>query len=423
MEVKAAATDSPFDVKASVASPEPIVPIEVSVVIPCLNEAQTIAMCIRKALQSFAALGVRGEVIIADNGSVDDSVNIAEGLGARVVRESKKGYGAALSRGINAARGEIVVMGDADDSYDWSAIAPFIEKMREGFDLVMGNRFQGGIEQGAMPLLHRYLGNPVLSWIGRVAFQTNVGDFHCGMRAFTKTAFRRMCLSSSGMEFATEMVASSACQGLRIGEIPTKLYLDKRNRPPHLRSFRDGWRHLRFILTYAPDYLYLIPGFTLLAAGLLLQGLLIQGPARVFSFPLGIHFLALGSLLTLVGFNILNMGVLAKALMAHRYVGLVSRTTQWIRFRFNLEAGLIVGVFLVLLGIGIDVGIAVEWIRTWGGPMEQTVHLAFAATTTLVLGVNVIFSSFLLHTILLVNSESKWVGSFSESCVDGISQK
>ena len=384
--------------------------VEVSAVIPCLNEARTIGICIQKALSSFSALGIRGEVVVVDNGSSDDSVNIAKCLGGRVVHESTKGYGAALTRGIREARGSIVIMGDADDSYDWSAIGPFISKIGEGYDLVMGNRFRGGIMVGAMPALHRYLGNPVLSWIGRRAFHTRVGDFHCGMRAFTKNAFLRMGTASTGMEFATEMVASAACLGLKISEIPIKLYPDKRGRPPHLRSFRDGWRHLRFILTYAPDYLYLTPGLTLFFAGVILQYLLIGGPTRVGGIPMGPNTLALGSMLTLIGFNIVNLGVLAKALMVHRYAGLNTRLFTWIRRHFTLEAGLISGSALALLGIGIDLSTAIRWLGTLYGPIPQTAHLSVVATTMLVLGVNLMFNSFLLHMIIIVSGDSRSVG-------------
>jgi glycosyltransferase involved in cell wall biosynthesis len=383
--------------------------LEVTAVIPCLNEAGTVGICVTKALNAFAALGVRGEVVVVDNGSSDDTVNVAESAGARVVREPRKGYGAALSRGMQEARGEIVIMADADDSYDWSAVGPFIAKIREGHDLVMGNRFRGGIMPGAMPPLHRYLGNPVLSWIARVAFRIDIGDFHCGMRALTKSAFHRLGLTSRGMEFATEMVANAACLGMSVAEIPTKLYPDKRNRAPHLRSFRDGWRHLRFILTYAPDYLYLAPGFALLAAGLFLQVLLVRGPVSIGGFYVGIHFLALGSMLTLVGFNVINLGVLAKTLMAQRYATLESRIVQWARDRFRLEWGLVTGGVLALAGLAVDGAIAIEWLSTQG-PMERTVHTAFVATTALVVGLNMIFTSFLLYMILLVNAESRWVG-------------
>jgi len=385
--------------------------IVVSAVIPCLNEEQTLGVCIQKAFRGFTELGVRGEVVVADNGSTDRSVELARSLGARVVNERRKGYGAALLRGIAEARGEIIVMADADDSYDWTAIAPFIRKIREGYDLVMGNRFRGGIMAGAMPKLHRYLGNPVLSLIGRIAFRTEIGDFHCGMRAFTRAAFERMQLQTNGMEFATEMVANAAHQGLRIAEIPIVLYPDKRNRPPHLRSFRDGWRHLRFILTYAPDYLYLVPGAVLLFPGLGLEMLLARGPVSLSGAYLGIHFLALGSLLTLVGFNIINLGVLAKTLMAQRYSGIKSRTVSLIKRRFSLEAGLLTGVALALVGTGIDGAITAKWIATFGAPMESTVHLAFVATTVLVLGLNLICSSFLINMILVNGAGSRQSGS------------
>ncbi|MGQ0834041.1 MAG: glycosyltransferase family 2 protein [Gammaproteobacteria bacterium] len=398
------------DPSAGRPSDDPGWTIEVSAVIPCLNEAETIGICVEKALASFASLGVRGEVVVVDNGSIDESVRIAETSGARVLREPRKGYGAALARGISEAKGEIVVMADGDDSYDWSAIAPFISKIREGHDLVIGNRFRGGIMPGAMPPLHRYLGNPALSWMARIAFRIDIGDFHCGMRAVTRTAFARLGLTSRGMEFATEMVANAACLGLDIAEIPTKLYPDKRGRPPHLRSFRDGWRHLRFILTYAPDYVYLAPGLALLAAGLLLQALLVRGPVVLGGFYVGIHFLALGSMLTLVGFNVLNLGVLAKTLMAQRYSGLRSLIVDWARHRFRLEWGLIAGAALVLAGLLVDIAITIEWLRS-SGPMERTVHVAFVATSALVLGLNLMFTAFLLHMILLVSSESRWVGS------------
>ncbi len=388
----------------SLAKPAAVRPIEVSAVLPCLNEEQTLAICIEKAQRSFAELGVAGEVVVADNGSTDRSVEIAQRLGARVVHEPRKGYGAALLRGITESRGEIIIMADADDSYDWSAIAPFVRKVREGYDLVMGNRFRGGITRGAMPHLHRYLGNPVLSLVARLAFRTNIGDFHCGMRAFTRAAFDRMQLKTTGMEFATEMVANAAHQRLRIAEIPVVLYPDKRNRPPHLRSFRDGWRHLRFILTYAPDYVFLGPGAVMLAVGVGLEILLSRGPVRLGGAYLGIHFLALGSLLALVGFNIINLGVLAKTLMAQRYSGLQSRTVSLVRRGFTLEAGLLSGLALTVLGAGVDTVIAAKWVSTAGGPMDSTVHLAFVATTALVLGLNLMFSSFLLNMILVEQS-------------------
>ncbi len=375
----------------------------VSAVIPCLNEEQSLAICIEKALRGIAELGVEGEVVVADNGSTDRSVEIARALGARVVQVKARGYGAALLSGISAASGEVIVMADADDSYDWTGLSAFVRKVWDGYDLVIGNRFAGGIMPGAMPKLHRYLGNPVLSFLARIAFRADIGDFHCGMRAFTRSAFARMQLKTSGMEFATEMIASAAHQRLRIAEIPVVLYPDKRNRPPHLRSFRDGWRHLRFILTYAPDYLYFAPGALLLGLGIVLDALLARGPVVLGGLYLGIHFLALGCLVTLVGFNIINLGVLAKTLMAQRYTGIRSRTVRLVKGRFSLEAGILTGVALTVLGAATDAFIAAKWIATYGTPMDATVHLAFVATTAIVLGLNLIFSSFLLNMILEEN--------------------
>jgi len=381
-------------------TPEPARAVAVSAVIPCLNEEDALAICIQKAMRSFAELGVEGEVVVADNGSTDRSVQIAQSLGARVVHERRKGYGSALLRGICESRGEIIVMADADDSYDWSAIAPFVRKVREGYDLVMGNRFRGDIRPGAMPKLHRYFGNPILSLIARIAFRTEIGDFHCGMRAFTRGAFERMQMRTTGMEFATEMVASAAHQRLRITEIPVVLHRDKRTRPPHLRSFRDGWRHLRFILTYAPDHLYLIPGAVMLMAGLLLEATLARGPVTIGGLYVGVHFVALGALLALMGFNIINLGVLAKTLMAQRYSGLRSRTVAFVRRRFSLELGLIAGFVLIVAGTATDAAMAAHWVLRYGAPMDSTVHLAFVATTAVVLGVNLLCTSFLLNMIL-----------------------
>ena len=371
----------------------------ISAVIPCLNEERTLPICIEKAQASFRAMGLAGEVVVADNGSSDKSVEVAETHGARVVHVRCKGYGAALQAGIREARGEIIVMADADDSYDWSTIEPFVRKVQEGYDLVMGNRFQGGIMPGAMPRLHRYLGNPVLSTIARIAFRTPIGDFHCGMRAFSREAYEHMKPQTKGMEFATEMIANASYQGLKICEIPTTLHPDKRDRAPHLRSFRDGWRHLRFILTYAPDYLYFVPGALMLAAGLILLAVLAGGPINAVGLHMGIHFVALGAMLALIGFNVLSLGLLAKAVLMLRYSGFQSRTAKWLTQQFTLETGLIAGAFLLAIGVGTDSWILAKWLNSGQGRMETTVHLAFVATTSAVLGLNILFSSFLLSMI------------------------
>lgn len=375
----------------------------VSAVMPCLNEEDTLGLCISKAIRCFRELGIEGQVIVADNGSTDRSVEIAEQLGAKVVHQPVKGYGAALMAGIEAADGEIIVIGDSDDSYDWSNIGPFILRIQEGYDLVMGNRFKGGIEQGAMPPLHRYLGNPVLSLIARVVCRAPVGDFHCGMRAFTKTAYRQMGLMTLGMEFASEMVINAARNGLRITEIPIRLFPDKRSHPPHLRSFRDGWRHLRFMMTYAPDHLFAIPGALMLIFGLALQVILVGGPTRAFGFPLGIHFLALGSLLTLAGYNVLNLGILGKVIVGIKHPKLKSRVASWIIKRFSLERLLLIGGLLALGGVVADFLILSTWVRHIGESLEETVHPAFVASTAIVLGLNVMLSAFLLE--LLLNEE------------------
>lgn len=379
--------------------------VQVSAVMPCLNEAESLGWCIEKVQRCFAALGIAGEIVVADNGSTDGSQAIAERLGARVVREPVRGYGAALMAGFDAASGEIIVMADADGSYDWEAIGPFIAKLREGYDLVLGNRFLGGIRQGAMPALHRYLGNPVLSFLGRSISRAPIGDFHCGMRALTKSAYRSMGLRTPGMEFATEMVVAAAKQGLRIAEVPTVLYPDRRNRAPHLRSFRDGWRHLRFIMTCAPDHLYAVPGALLLAAGIALQALLFAGPATVFGLTLGVHWVALGGLLALVGVNILSLGALAKLTIGQMYPNLRSRTVNWILHRFRLEWGLLAGLALIVVGGAIDVYILARWLGAPGEPLGETVHAAFVATTLVVIGISIVFCAFLFNLFILADRE------------------
>lgn len=385
-------------------STAPLRGIRLTAVMPCLNEERTVGVCIEKALTAFRQMEVLGEVVVADNGSTDQSVEIASRLGARVVHVATKGYGAALTAGIEAARGEYVIMADSDDSYDWLDLAPFVAALDAGNDLVVGNRFLGGIDAHAMPPLHRYLGNPVLSWLARTVHRAPVGDFHCGMRAFRRDAFPRMNIRTSGMEFATEMIVNSAKAGLRIVEVPTRLHRDGRDRPPHLRSFRDGWRHLRFILTYGPNYLYLAPGGALFATGVVMIAALIRGPITIFGQYFGIHFLALACALTLVGFNIINYGVLAKVVGLRRSSESNSRVARWAMSRFSLEGTLIVGAMLMLLGVGCDGWLAFEWLSHRGAPMDSTVHAAFAATLAIVIGVNLSLGAFLLHMLV---SETK----------------
>ena len=373
--------------------------ILVSAVIPCLNEEETLALCVRKAQDAFIQLGIVGEVVVADNGSTDRSVEIAESLGARVVNAPEKGYGAALKAGIEGARGEIVVMGDADDSYDWGCIGDFVGKVQEGHDLVMGNRFRGGIEPGAMPIHHRYLGNPVLSFIARGVSRAPIGDFHCGMRAFTRESYPRMQLQTSGMEFASEMVISAARNGLKIAEIPTKLYPDKRNRPPHLRSWRDGWRHLKFILSYAPDHLLLAPALLMLLPGLLMMALLASGPQTVGGFYMGVHFLALSCLMAMLGWNVLMLWLLGKRVVMRKHPMLAqTRVGAWVA-ALSLEKQLIGGLGLFGLGFVIDGVILLHWLQNMGASMENTVHPAFVATSAMEMGLTLMFNAFILNLL------------------------
>ncbi len=374
--------------------------ILVSAVMPCLNEAETLALCIKKAQNAFKKLGISGEVVIADNGSTDGSIGIAEGLGARVVHQSEKGYGAALQAGIEGARGEIVVMGDADDSYDWESLGDFVGKIQEGHDFVMGNRFQGGIAKGAMPPHHRYFGNPVLSYAARVACAVPIGDFHCGMRAFTKRAYAQMAPRTRGMEFASEMIFNAGRNGLDIAEIPTKLFPDGRTRAPHLRSFRDGWRHLRFILSYAPDHMLLAPGLALFLPGMLLMALLAAGPIRMAGFYLGAHFLALGCMLAMLGFNVLALWLLGKRIVMRKHPRLAqSRIGAFVQ-GLSLEKQLIGGALLFFGGLSVDLVILSRWLGNMGASMESTVHPAFVATSLVEMGLTLVFNALVLNLVV-----------------------
>jgi len=377
------------------AAAEPVV----SAIIPCLNEERTLGICIEKALAAFARRGIRGEVVVGDNGSTDRSVAIAEALGARVVHQPVKGYGAAISAAAGAARGRYLIMADADDSYDWSELDGFIDALESGADLVMGNRFAGGIEPGAMPLLHRYLGNPVLSAAGRLLHRSPIRDFHCGMRGFTRAAFDKMGARSPGMEFASEMVINAHRAGLDIREVPIKLYPDKRGRPPHLRSFRDGWRHLRLIIAHAPDTLYLIPGLVLLFGGVFGLAALSGGPLRIDGHYFGIHFVALSTMTTLMGLSAILLGALAKVAIAIYHPTDRGRVVPWLKRGRPLEWLVGSGALLFAAGVAGEALLAFKWIFV-GGPMEQSVHLVFAITTACVAGVMMVLSGFVLKLLL-----------------------
>ena len=371
----------------------------VSAIIPCLNEEATLEICIRKAMAAFARRGIVGEVVVGDNGSADRSVEIAEDLGARVVHQPIKGYGAAISAAAAAARGRYLIMADADDSYDWGELDGFIDALEAGADLVMGDRFAGGIQAGAMPPLHRYLGNPVLSAVARWLHRSPIRDFHCGMRGFTREAFARMGARSPGMEFASEMVINAHRAGLDIREVPIKLYPDKRGRPPHLRSFRDGWRHLRLIIAHAPDTMYLIPGLALLVAGIFGLAALADGPVTLGGRYFGIHFVALSSMATLIGLSAILLGALAKVAIVIYHPTGSSRVVPWLKRGRPLEWLVGTGSLPTIAGFAADALLAFKWIFV-GGPMEQSVHLVFAITTACVAGVMMVLSGFVLKLLL-----------------------
>ena len=374
---------------------------EVSVVMPCLNEAETLAACIGKAQRAFREHHILGEVVVADNGSTDGSQAIATRLGARVIAVEAKGYGNALMGGISAARGKFVIMGDADDSYDFLDLPKFVSKLREGFQLVMGNRFAGGIRPGAMPPLHRYLGNPVLTFIGRLFFRSPCRDFHCGLRGFDRRAILGLDLRTTGMEFASELVVKATLHGLAVTEVPTTLSPDGRSRPPHLRSWRDGWRHLRFLLLYSPRWLFLYPGLVLGLLGIAVGLWLLPGPRRIGAVTLDVHTLLYAALAVVVGFQSVTFAVFTKIFAITE--GLLPEDPRLNRaFRYvTLETGLLVGVGLVIAGLAGSLFALSAWSRHAFGPLEpsQTLRLAIPAVTALTLGVQVILSSFFLSVL------------------------
>ncbi|HVF90649.1 MAG TPA: glycosyltransferase family 2 protein [Blastocatellia bacterium] len=368
---------------------------------PCLNEAETLVTCIAKAREALDANNVRGEILVADNGSTDGSQRLAEEMGARVVPVEARGYGNALMGGIQSARGRYILMGDADDSYDFADIGPFIEKLRAGYELVMGNRFKGGIRPGAMPGLHRYLGNPVLTGLGRLFFHSPCGDFHCGMRAFEKEAILKLDLRTTGMEFASEMVVKATLRKMRIAEVPTVLSPDGRSRAPHLRSWRDGWRHLRFLLLFSPRWLFLYPGILLMLTGLITGGLLLPGPVYVGSVGLDIHTLLYAAVATISGFQAILFAVFTKVFaMSEGLLPKDPRLTKLFKY-MNLELGLIVGALLIIFGLGASIHEVSSWSAGAFGPLNpsKTLRVIIPAATALTLGLQMILSSFFLSVL------------------------
>ena len=374
---------------------------EFSIVMPCLNESETLEICIRKAQRSLRDLNVTGEVLIADNGSKDGSQSIAVRMGARLVNIETRGYGAALRGGIAAAQGKFIIMGDADDSYDFSNLSLFVEKLREGYDLVMGNRFKGGIKPKAMPPLHRYFGNPVLTTLGRLFFHSPSGDFHCGLRGFTKDAVMRMSLRTTGMEFASEMVVKATLMKMRIAEVPTTLFPDGRSRPPHLRSWRDGWRHLRFLLLYSPRWLFLYPGILLMFLGLIAGLWLLEGPQIIGNITLNVHTLLYAALAVIIGFQAIIFSVFTKIFaMTEGFLPEDPRLRGMFHY-ITLEVGLLVGSLFVLAGLAGSFCALNLWRLRSFGPLDssETLRLVIPAFTALTLGCQTILSSFFLSVL------------------------
>lgn len=376
---------------------------ELTILMPCLNEAETLALCIQKARGFLQESGIAGEVLIADNGSSDGSVLLAQAEGARVVHVPTRGYGAALAAGIRAARGRFVIMGDADNSYDFARLNSFVEALRSGQQLVMGNRFAGGIAPGAMPPLHRYLGNPVLSFVGRLFFRSPVRDFHCGLRGFERDALLSLDLSSPGMEFASEMVVKATLAGLRVCEVPTTLAPDGRSRPPHLRSWRDGWRHLRFLLLHAPAWLFMYPGLLLSGLGMSASVALALGPVPLGWFTLDVHSLVYAAAACCVG---LQMMVFAGASSLHAVrIGVLPalpRGVGWVA-RASLEALLLAGGLLILAGLGFAAASVWIWSQQQFGAIDPKVlmRVVVPAAMLMLAGVQVAMSAFLLEVIRL----------------------
>jgi glycosyltransferase involved in cell wall biosynthesis len=373
------------------------IPYELSIVMPCLNEAETVAICIRKAKHFLNSYDLQGEIIVADNGSTDNSPAIAQAEGARVVLVTTLGYGSSLLGGIQAAQGKYVIMGDADDSYDFAALTPFLTQLRAGFDLVMGNRFQGGIQPQAMPILHKYLGNPILSKIGQLFFRSPMGDFHCGLRGFNREAILKLDLRTTGMEFASEMVVKATLHQLRITEVPIILYQDGRSHPSHLNSWRDGWRHLRLLLMYSPRWLFLYPGLILIVIGVLGIGILLPGPVTLGKVTFDIHTLLISSTAIIVGSQLVTFAILAKQFAIN--AGLLPDKPHFrtILEKISLEKFLIMGGLLILLGT-VGIFYSVYW---WGAKAQfgslvpnQMMRLLVPAITLVAVGFQIVMFSF-----------------------------
>ena len=388
-------------IRAAGTAPPSMEACELTILMPCLNEAETLERCIVKARDFLARSGVSGEVLIADNGSTDGSQAIAAAAGARVVPIAERGYGAALLGGIRAAAGRYVIMGDSDDSYDFSRLEPFVARLREGYALVMGNRFKGGILPGAMPPLHRYLGNPVLTTIGRIFFRSPCGDFHCGLRGFAREAILDLDLQAPGMEFASEMVVKATIRKLRIAEVPTTLSPDGRSRPPHLRSWRDGWRHLRFLLLFSPRWLFLYPGAALFVVGLLMMAWLMPHQRQIGRIVLDIHTLFYAALATVIGVQSMQFWLFAKVYGMREGMAPPDPRFRNTMRSVTLEFGLVLGGTLLVCGLVLGVLALSTWGSAAFGPIspEATMRLVIPSGTAILLAFQVAYGAFFLSVL------------------------
>lgn len=375
--------------------------VEVTVLLPCLNESETLATCIRKAQVFLKANDIRGEVLVSDNGSDDGSQQIAQDCGARVIHVPVRGYGAALIYGSRSARGKYIIMGDSDDSYDFSSLSPFVEKLRGGADLVMGNRLSGEIKPGAMPWKNRWIGTPILSAIGRLFFRCPVGDFNCGLRGFSAHAFKRMALRTTGMEFASEMIVKATLLGMKIAEVPTSLSPDGRTRAPHLRPWRDGWRHLRFMLLYSPRWLFLYPGLLLMIAGFLIGTWLLPQPRTVGNITFDIHTLLFAAVGILIGFQGVLFAIFSKTFAITEGLLPPDRKMDKVFRAFNLEVWLALGALLVAAGFGGAVHGVMFWETRAFGALVPThvMRVAIPSGLSLAMGCQLILSAFFLSLL------------------------
>ena len=375
-------------------------PYELTILMPCLNEAETLESCIRKAQAFLQESGIHGEIVVADNGSTDGSQEIAQRCGARLVNVEQRGYGAALIGGCDAAQSEYVIMGDADDSYDFLRLMPFVEKLREGYDLVMGNRFAGGIQKGAMPPLHRYLGNPVLSFLGRLFYPSIIKDFHCGLRGYRTQAIRELDLQTTGMEYASEMVVQATLHHLKMTEVPTTLSPDGRTRAPHLRSWRDGWRHLKFLLIHSPNWLFLYPGIALAGIGLALMILLSFGPLTIENITFDIHTQLYSGIMTIVGVQVILFSVFTKTYAAKTGFIPVSKPNKVIE-NFTTNKGVLIGLILLILGIAATIVAFSIWGKNEFGALnpQHMMRITIPAVVSICVGLQLMFGSLFIEIL------------------------